>query len=147
MNPKEVIHGIGPMTTHWGMKLWRLFLGHNEVVACPYAFRDSFRVGMAQETAVVSEPMIVPRDPEKLRRLLLSPTARRYRVQQLDSITVRNRMVRNAIEVRHSGGTDSYGIYHRGLTEHYRSTLRDVYPTLYREAGFPRSLWGRILKW
>lgn len=147
LNPEGVLEGIGPVTTHWGMKMWRLFLGYDDVVACRYSFRESWRVGMAHETGVTSEPMIVPSDPQELRRLLRSSTARRYRVQQPGSITLRNRMVRNAIEVRHSGGTDSYGIYHRGHTEHYRSTLRAVYPTAYREAGFPRSLWGRILKW
>jgi len=89
----------------------------------------------------------MPADLIELHELLLRPKSRMYRLSALTSVTLRNRMVRNSIELGRPGGAvDSYGIYDRRETDSYREILRSYYPALYREAGFPRSFWGKVLK-
>ena len=56
-------------------------------------------------------------------------------------------MARNSIELGAPGDVvDSFGIYDRAATDRYRELLRTSYPALYREAGFPRSFWDKLLK-
>jgi len=147
LRAEDVLVGCGPLSSHWGLRTWRLLFGRDEIMACSYSSSESWRLGWAIETGLISRPEIMPADLIELHELLLRPKSRMYRLSALTSVTLRNRMVRNSIELGRPGGAvDSYGIYDRRETDSYREILRSYYPALYREAGFPRSFWGKVLK-
>jgi hypothetical protein len=147
LKAEDILAGCGPLSSRWGLKTWRLLLGRHEIVACPYSSRECWRLGWAIETGLVSRPEIAPVDLSELQELVLRPESRTYRLSEVTFITLRNRMARNSIEIGRLGGAvDSYGICDRGETDSYRTLLRSSYQTQYKEAGFPQSLLGKVLK-
>jgi hypothetical protein len=148
VQPEDVIAGIGPVTSSWKLNLWWLLLGRTQLLACPYDSRETWCWSLAMETGFVRAPSVPTVDRGDLQKTLLRPETRTYRLSEIQCITLRNRVFRNAIEIgRSDGSTDRYGIMDREQTDHYRKALGTAYPTRYLEAGFPQSIWGRILKW
>jgi hypothetical protein len=147
MNQDELIAGIGPLTSKWGFKTWRLLLGKDQLIACPYSTLESCRLGFANETGLVNEPEIIPLIWDEVQEMLRKSQCKTYNLSETVKLILRNRMIRNEIIIcRFDGIEDSYGIFKRQNTDLYRSILRSLYPRQYQEAGFPKTLLGRILK-
>jgi hypothetical protein len=149
MNPKDFVAVIGPLSSHWGMRTWRLLLGHREILCWPYSSSEAPRLAWSVETGLVTDAgtLFETGNWDELQKALLGPNLRRYLVQEVASITLHNRMSCNRIKIdRMSGTADQYGILYRRQTEAYRELLRKLYPLYYREEGFPKTWLGRILK-
>jgi len=130
MNPDDLIGVLGPLTSDWGMKAWRLLLGHTEIVGWPYRSREAWRLGFSIETGLVRDPgmLLQTGDRDEFQKALLGRDVRRYQIRDLASITLLKQMSRNKLKIdRVNGTSDRYSILYRGQTESYRELLRRVY--------------------
>ena len=143
---------IGPVWSDWGGKNWSLFLAPDRIIAYPYTFGESFRLGLRFSLKVW------PADPGRAVRELVRQdigeeglprgrSFRRYPVHLVRSITLRSNSTANTIIVRKvSGEEDEYSIALRNETDLYRGLLADLYPSLYVEKDFPATAFGRLLR-
>ena len=150
MNPETVISVLGPLTSNWQMRAWRLVLCRTELVAWPYTWKEGFRLGFLIELGLGSDPgsVLANGTRDDFRKALLGRDLREYDLNEITKIVVRSRMRSNLIEIHQvSRQIDCYGIMDRYLTNPYREILRKCYPSKYREEGFPTTILGRIIKY
>ncbi|MCX6611851.1 MAG: hypothetical protein NTW74_13475 [Acidobacteria bacterium] len=145
---KEPIVTLGPMTSSWGLKMWRLILRRGEILAWPYGFKDGLRLGLMLELGIGRDPGdFSSKTMDEIRSALEEPSVRKFPVAGIDHITLRCSSLRHKIEiVAKDGSTEKFGLWHRHLLTEYGIVLRKMYPDRYRETGFPTKLWDRITK-
>jgi hypothetical protein len=89
MKADDLVTVLGPFTSNWGTKTWRLLLGRKEIVAWPYTLREAARLGFGIETGFFSDPGLAleTRDRDEFHKLLLGRSLRTYPVHKYSSIS------------------------------------------------------------
>jgi hypothetical protein len=149
---ERFVAAIGPVWSGWGGKHWSLFLAPDRIIAYPYSFGESLRLGLRFSLKVR------PADPGEAARGLVRQNIgeeglprgrgfRRYPVHLVRSITLRSNSTANTITIRKiSGEEDEYSIALRNETDLSRGLLADLYPSLYAEKDFPATAIGKLLR-
>ena len=134
---------LGPFWTHWGFRYWRLLLYDDAIVAWPYTLWES--LGVAWRTMTWRDAL----DPSLLRRDLPrgGDAKRWYGIPLLKKVEMVSGHMRNRLVLtRRSGERHTYVLPLREHTDLCRRKLRELYPGVYAERGFPGTWLGKLLK-
>ena len=138
---------LGPVTSSWGLKTWRLILRTDEILAWQCGFKDGLKLALMLELGIGHDPGDF-KTFEEARAALVKHSVRRFPLSEIKRLIVRSSSLRHKIEILSTdGSTEQYGIYHRHLLDHYRTVLRRTYPDRYREEDFPTTRWAKIAKY
>ncbi|MFN7924559.1 MAG: hypothetical protein U0Q16_30940 [Bryobacteraceae bacterium] len=131
------------------MKAWRLVIWNDEILAWPYGLAEGFLLGLWLELGIGHDPGdFSSKTPEQLQAALATPATQRFAVAELQQITVQCSSLRHKVELTaRDGNKTRFGILHRHDLANYQRELRRAFPALYHEAGFPTTLWERIVKY
>lgn len=149
---RRIIDAMGPVTTHWGMKLWRLLFLEDQVVAWPYSSKESAWMGLEQVVGLI---FLVKTPVETMPNFNETPHKnierqgrfRRHLHVDIARVILRSTMNRNLIELTDTHGSSmTYGIYHRFSTERYSKLLQRTYGGAFERRDFPKSRLGKLLR-
>ncbi|MEM1180014.1 MAG: hypothetical protein AAGM22_16860 [Acidobacteriota bacterium] len=122
----QIKMAIGPVTSNWGLKSWRLLFVDAAVIAWPYTWLEAFRIGAVDYG--FSYPTAIPNFEARAHQSARTKGAvRRHRHRDVIKVVLRSNMNRNAIEFTDQDRTWSYGIWHRHRTDEYSGVLQGVY--------------------
>jgi hypothetical protein len=143
---------LGPFWSNSGTKSWSLLLGTDRIIAWPYSFGESLKLGLRFNLgAWVRDPgedfRAVVRQGLAASDLPRTRQIRTYHAHLLRGIIARSNSTANTITFEKlSGEKDEYAVAVRQETDIYRQVLGARYPAVYQEKDFPTSALGKLLR-